>query len=139
MLLNPRRQAETKPQQTRVPSNRAPASRPVYQWSHQVPILGRAMVLAGDALFVAGPPDVVDTELTMLHLSDPQTHAKLAQQTAAFEGRMGGRLQVVSASDGKELTEIELDAPPVFDGMAAAGERLYLATTDGNVICYGGR
>ena len=39
------------------------------------------------------------------------------------------------AADGKTLSERELPSPPVFDGMAAARGRLYLATRSGQVIC----
>jgi len=32
----------------------------------------------------------------------------------------------------------KLNAPPVFDGLIAAGGRLYLATTDGKMVCLAG-
>ncbi|KPJ69833.1 MAG: hypothetical protein AMS14_11240 [Planctomycetes bacterium DG_20] len=35
------------------------------------------------------------------------------------------------------LLAISVDSAPVFDGLAAAGGRLYLATVDGQVACYG--
>ncbi|MFO8012901.1 MAG: PQQ-binding-like beta-propeller repeat protein [Phycisphaerae bacterium] len=82
----------------------------------------RAMVLAGDTLFCAGPPDVL-TE------ADP---------LAAFEGRAGGRLLAASRADGTTLSETALDAPPVFDGLIAAGGRLYLVDRAGGVRCFGG-
>ena len=47
--------------------------------------------------------------------------------------------QIVSAADGRKLAEHRLDSPPVFDGMVAAGARLYVSTLDGNVVCFGGR
>jgi hypothetical protein len=47
-------------------------------------------------------------------------------------------LWAVSAATGDRLAEQRLDASPVFDGMAAAGSRLYLATTDGKVLCLAG-
>jgi len=31
----------------------------------------------------------------------------------------------------------KLEAPPAFDGMSAAHGRLYMATLDGKVICFG--
>jgi hypothetical protein len=46
-------------------------------------------------------------------------------------------LWAVSAADGKMLAKHELTAAPVFDGMAAAGKRLYLATVDGALQCLG--
>jgi hypothetical protein len=47
-------------------------------------------------------------------------------------------LWAVSAGDGERLTEYQLESPPVFDGMVAANGRLYLATMDGKVVCFGG-
>jgi len=116
---------------------RPPARKPVVQWSHEIPLLGRALVLAGDTLFVAGPPDVVDTEITQMRLSDPTTHEKLAEQVAAIAGQRGAHLWAVSAADGKRLATQKLDSPPVFDGMSAAAGRLYVATMDGTVVCFG--
>ena len=55
-----------------------------------------------------------------------------------FEGKKGGLLWAVS-TDGKKLAEHALGAPPVFDGMAAAAGRLYLATEGGTVVCWQGR
>jgi hypothetical protein len=79
----------------------------------------RAMVKAGETLFVAGPPDEFDE-------ADPY---------AAFDGRKGARLVAVSAKDGKKLTERALDVPPVFDGMIAAGGRLLVSLEDGSLVC----
>ncbi len=87
-------------------------------WDTSVPVRVNSMMVTGDVLFVAGPPDVVPED-------DP---------LASFEGRAGGRLLAVSASDGRTLSRLELDAPPVWDGMSAAGGRLFLALEDGTVI-----
>ncbi|GAG23560.1 unnamed protein product, partial [marine sediment metagenome] len=72
-------------------------------------------------------------------LSDPQTQRRLAEQSAAFEGRRGGLLVAVSPADGRKLAAYRLDSMPRFDGMIAAGGRLYLATTDGKILCLGAR
>ncbi len=91
-------------------------------WSTFVPVRVRAMVLAGDKLFIAGPPDVVPPE-------DP---------LAAFEGRKGAELWALSASDGKKLAEVcHLKAEPVYDGLIAAAGRLFVSTKDGRVSCFG--
>jgi outer membrane protein assembly factor BamB len=92
------------------------------RWSKSIPVRVRAMVLAGQRLFVAGPPDVVPED-------DP---------LAALEGRRGGALWAFSAADGEKLAERELPAPPVLDGLIAAAGRLFLATTDGKLTCIGG-
>jgi len=41
----------------------------------------------------------------------------------------------VQADTGEKLTELPLEVCPVFDGMAAAAGRLYMANQDGSVIC----
>jgi hypothetical protein len=79
------------------------------------------MLLAGDRLFVAGPPDVYDPD-------DPM---------ASFDGRKGARLQVFSTADGALVQDYPLPTPPVFDGMSAAHGRLYVSMEDGRVVCFG--
>ena len=88
-------------------------------WKEWLPVRVRAMVKAGDTLFVAGAPDVLDA-------NDPY---------AGFEARKGARLVALSAIDGKKLSTTDLDSPPVFDGMIAAGGRLFASLRDGSVIC----
>ena len=90
-------------------------------WSERIPVRIRSMVLATGRLFVAGPPDVVDAD-------DP---------LGAFEGRKGGLLYVFDSDSGEKLAEHTLRSPPVFNGAAAAGERLYLAEEDGSITCLG--
>ena len=90
-----------------------------YRWTVQPPVMARAMVLAGNNLFLAGPPDIFASD----------------EPAATFEGKRGGLLCVLSAADGSELAKYDLDSPPVFDGMAAAGGRLYIAATGGEVLC----
>jgi outer membrane protein assembly factor BamB len=91
------------------------------KWSVKVPVRAVAMVLAGDTLFLAGPPNVFPQ-------GDPY---------AALEGRKGATLWAVSASDGGKLSERSLEKMPVFDGMAAAEGKLFIATEGGEVICLG--
>jgi hypothetical protein len=81
------------------------------------------MVRAADKLLVAGSPDVVDPE-------DPH---------GAWEGRKGGVLAVFDAADGRKLSEIKLDAPPVWDGMAATEGHVLVSAMDGRVVCLGRR
>jgi hypothetical protein len=116
-----------------------PITRFVTRWSDDTSVQATAMVLAADALFAAGPPDLEDEEESVKALSDPETQRKLAEQSAAFEGRRGGLLVAVSPADGRKLAAYRLDSMPRFDGMIAAGGRLYLSTTDGKVLCLGTR
>ncbi len=89
-------------------------------WRTRVPVRIRAMLLAGEQLVAAGPPDEIDAK-------DPW---------GAFEGRKGGRLFVVNTTSGQDQQDYQLVSPPVFNGIAAANGRLYLVGQDGAVICF---
>ena len=92
-------------------------------WSERISVRVRAMALAGERLFVAGPPDVVDPK-------DP---------LGAFEGRKGGLLYVVDTTKGEKSAEHVLASPPGFNGMAAANGRLFVTEEDGSIACFGGK
>jgi hypothetical protein len=106
-------------------------------WIRKVPILVRAMALAGDVLFIAGPEDVMDESKVVRDLG--QSRALVEKQDAALRGERGGVLLAISAASGETLAEMKLDSPPAWDGMIAAGGRLYVATVDGAVVCLAGR
>jgi outer membrane protein assembly factor BamB len=109
-----------------------------YPWIVNQPSLQvRAMALAGGALYVAGHPDFIDERRAFRLPDDPEVQALLVKQTEAIEGKHGGRLWAVSAADGKPLARYSLPSPPVFDGLAAANGRLFMATLDGAVVCLG--
>ena len=118
-------------------SRRPTPSRPRYDWSYQTPMLGRAMVLADQTVFVAGPPDLVEQEQTITKLDDPATGKMLAEQAAAMQGARGSLLLAVSAVEGRQLAAYRLPSVPVFDGMAAAGGCLFISNTSGKVLCLG--
>ncbi len=92
------------------------------RWTREVPLVVRAMVKAGPALFAAGAGHVEDLSL----LADPATEAEVA-----------GLLAVFSPESGELLARYELEAVPVFDGMAAARGRLFLSTLAGEVVSFG--
>ncbi|MFH1718953.1 MAG: PQQ-binding-like beta-propeller repeat protein, partial [Planctomycetota bacterium] len=98
-----------------------------HEWTKDVPLFVRAMVLTDRTFFVAGPPDLVDEEQAFKRIDDPQVARSLADQEAAFEGKKGALLLAVSTSDGRDLAQYDIDYSPVFDGMAAAAGRLYMA------------
>ncbi len=108
-----------------------------HYWDTDLPLLARAMVLADRTVFVAGPPDLIDEEeiFKKLTANDPSTEEILKKQDAALKGKDGGILWAVSAEDGEKLSEIKLPALPVWDGMAAARGKIYIATTDGKILC----
>ena len=107
-----------------------------FQWTVDQPtVIASALAVAGDTLFVAGPPDVVDERRAFHHPDDPAMQAALVRQAEALEGKHGGQLWAVSKKDGKPIARYALDAIPVFDGLAAAQGRLYMATVAGTVLC----
>jgi outer membrane protein assembly factor BamB len=99
--------------------NSRPHPLPTYKWHLRLPLRPRGMVLAGDTLFVAGPPDKVDS----------------TRPYATFDGQSTASLWAVAARDGRKLAETPLPSPPVWDGMATAGGRLFAALADGSVVC----
>ena len=100
--------------------NRIPFER--YAWHTRVPLRVSAMLVAGapaKRLVVAGVPD-------RLAEDDP---------LAYLEGRRGAKLLILDAETGEQAVEVGLEAPPVWDGMAAAYDRLYVATAGGKLVC----
>jgi outer membrane protein assembly factor BamB len=94
-----------------------------YLWTTELSMRPRAMIRAGDVLFCGGMTAEVDAR------------DAYAPRNAVFEGKAGGILRTVSAGTGKILGEVPLESPPVWDGMAAAGGRLYISTVGGKIFC----
>ena len=90
-------------------------------WKRRIRVRIRAMVLSEKHLVVAGPPDGMP-------LDDP---------LGPYEGRKGARMHVVDVATGEDAATFDLASSPVFNGIAAAGDRLYVVGTDGTVSCYG--
>jgi outer membrane protein assembly factor BamB len=92
-----------------------------HKWNRKAPVQYRAMVLAGDLLFGAGWKDS-----EKIFAKNPH-------------GENDSVLEVISTADGKTLRQYPLESEPVFDGMAAAYGRLYMATKDGKILCMTGK
>jgi len=109
-----------------------------HMWDEEVPLMVRAMVKSDEHVFVAGPPDLMDEEETFKRLTerDPEVQELLHRQNDALQGEHGGLLQVYSAVNGYNVASYEIASLPAWDGMAAAGGKLYMTTADGKVICY---
>jgi hypothetical protein len=82
---------------------------------------GKAMVLAGDTVFVVGAPLVFP----------------LDDLAGTYAGRRGAIMQAISAADGATLAEYKLDKLPVWDGVAAACGRISIVNHDGSAECWG--
>jgi len=105
---------------------RPPKDGVAFLWTTELALRPRAIIRTKDALFIGGMTNKVDSS------NAP------AQYNVAFEGGAEGILRMVCSRTGETLGEMRLAAPPVWDGMAAAGGRLYLATTNGAVLCLAG-
>ena len=90
-------------------------------WSKKTPIRVQGMLVAHDRLYLAGAPDLI-----------PEWTAY-----EAMIGKRGATFRVVSTSDGSTLSEFSMKEAPVFDGLIAAGNRLYMSTLDGTLVCLG--
>ena len=100
-------------------------------WSNPNSLIVRAMVKVGGRLIVAGPPDLGKKDANILQFSNEP------EALAGFMGKKGVFLRVVSATDGKNISECKLDAIPVFDGISAANGRIYISLKDGTIECRG--
>ncbi|HYW80894.1 MAG TPA: hypothetical protein VE890_15035, partial [Thermoguttaceae bacterium] len=111
-----------------------------YNWIDEEPtVMAKAMVLAGDRLFVAGPLDVVDEKMMWGRSGERSFQKKMAEQADWFAGKHGGMMQVFSKTDGTKLAEQKLPSLPAFDGLIAAEGSLYMVTNDGSIVCYRGK
>ena len=135
----PRREPTTPPPPKSAEKNRKKEASPPSvanaancAWPTKVPILVRPMTLTSKAFFIAGPRDVLD-ESGLGGAFAGEDNAQILEQEAAFAGKTGGLLWAVSTADGAKQAELKLGAPPVFDGMAAARDSLYLATANGKL------
>ncbi|MHC4556144.1 MAG: outer membrane protein assembly factor BamB family protein [Planctomycetota bacterium] len=119
---------------------KVPQAKIEHLWELAKPdLLANAMVLAGRNLFLVGPPDVADEEKTygFVYGADDQINRRMSLQEQTWLGKQGALLWVVSADTGKKLSEYKIPAIPVWDGMIAAKERLYVSLKDGTILCMG--
>jgi hypothetical protein len=89
------------------------AGRREIKWATPLPFIARSIVLARDALLVAGGESLTES--------------------AASHGP--GTLWVASREDGSLRAAGTLPAPPILDGMAFADSSVLASTIDGSVVC----
>jgi len=85
------------------------------------PVRVRGMVLAGNHLLVAG---------TVGERSDDPE-----KWLAALRNQGSAELWRINAEDGEVIRTLHLTAAPVFDGLIAAGGRVFISQEDGTVVC----
>lgn len=90
-------------------------------WNQSIEMRPLAMVAGRENLCVVGVADKLDEQDYWKHL----------------EGRAGGILAIHSRSDGSQRSSCILDSAPVFNGLAAAGDQVFVSGNDGSVICLG--
>jgi hypothetical protein len=117
--------ANQKPQPTNAAAKqnkrRGKQASPPLKWEQRIDLRAQAMAITNRHLCVAGTPDLVDEQTPW----------------AALDGGQGGVLRMFTKQDGEQTTEFELEAPPVYDGIAAAQGHLYLSLRAGEVVCFG--
>ncbi|MFH1024065.1 MAG: PQQ-binding-like beta-propeller repeat protein [Planctomycetota bacterium] len=91
-------------------------------WRVPVSLRVRGMALAGEILFAAGVLDTV---------------GEGADFRAPLTGNGKAELQWFAAADGAARGSLSLEAAPVFDGLAAADGKIFMATEGGTVEAYG--
>ncbi|MHC4439495.1 MAG: hypothetical protein ACYS3S_19230 [Planctomycetota bacterium] len=95
---------------------RPPKTKVKYFWSKAIPFYPRAMILAGETLFLAGPSEILD-----FNSEEPAGEIWL---------------WAVSTEDGTKKAEYKLKTAPVYDSFAAAGGNLYFSTVEDRIECY---
>jgi hypothetical protein len=111
-----------------------------YNWINDEPdVMAKAMVLANDRLFIAGPRDVADEKALWGRSNDKIFQTKMKAQAQWLKGANGGVMQVFDKKSGKKLAEYKLKALPSFDGLIAAEGKLYMVTDKGSIICFKGK
>jgi len=87
-------------------------------WEARLPLRAPATLSTPNRVFLGGIPDVVPKDAPY----------------AAFRGKLGGELYVVSAADGTVEQKLKLPGEPVFNGMAATPGKLFLTLRTGTVV-----
>jgi outer membrane protein assembly factor BamB len=93
------------------------------RWTTHIPMAGHAILRGGDRVAVAGVPMRADFSPEEIEES--------------YEGRQGGVLWTIDGASGQPSGELELPAPPVWDGMAAADGKCFITLKDGTVMALG--
>lgn len=108
----PKKKPQPKPE-GRKKKPRGPTGRREVKWSTSLPFVARAIVLAKDALLVAGGNSLTE---------NAERHGP-------------GTFWIASRNDGTKRTECKLPAPPILDGMAFTDAGVFVSTVDGAVVC----
>jgi hypothetical protein len=111
-----------------------------YCWRRDLPIWVRAMFVTQDALYLCGPRDLYDEKQAVARGSNFNTQdPRLALQQEHAEGKYGSILKVFDKETGREISSLDIDDMPAWDGMIAAEGKIVMTTVNGNILCFGTR
>ena len=100
-----------------------------YLWSKKIDMIARAMIQTPGQMVLAGIPDLAKRNSNELAFDNAD------EVQAAYSGSKGGIIRFVNTTDGTQTEEIKLGTRPVFDGLAAAHGKLFIALKDGRLQC----
>ena len=106
-------------------------------WSRDLSIWVRAMFVTEDALYVCGPRDLYDEQQAVAQTSHfSTTDPRLALQQEHAEGKHGSIIKVFDKETGREISSLEIDDMPSWDGMITVGDKIVMTTVNGNILCF---
>lgn len=89
-----------------------------FRWQSRLPLYAKAVVLAGDTLFVAGRHDRSFEDLIKV-----------------MDGQAEGVLVRMSTADGTVQRTTSLPSPPVTDGLIVGGTKAFVVLRNNTVLC----
>jgi outer membrane protein assembly factor BamB len=105
-----------------------------FLWTAKAPIIVKAMLATPNKLLLAGVPDLGNKTPPK---SEPLAFENPKEALKAFKGERGAFLQLASSVDGALIPgRIELDAPPVFDGLSMADGKIFVSLENGEILCF---
>ena len=105
-----------------------------FEWRFRPSVRAKAIIKTADTLFVAGPEDLIDEEIVYGNTRSRLNRELLKRQNQALLSEKGGKLLAISVTNGGIVQTIDLESGPVWDGMAAAYDKLFIACKDGSVV-----
>ncbi len=102
------------------------------EWTTALDYQARAMVLAR-----RGEGSSTSQQDELLFVAGWSSHENPDDMRAAIQGRKEGLLEVYNAATGKRLAIRAIASAPIFDGMAAAGGRLFISLKNGTLQSLG--
>jgi outer membrane protein assembly factor BamB len=103
-------------------------------WSTTIPLWVKAMFVTKDKVVIAGPRDLYDEETAVASFN--QNDKRFSLQQEHMEGKHGSLLKVIDKTNGEEVHSAELAFMPTFDGMITAEGKIFMTTSDGQVVCF---